>query len=341
MRSSVSVFFLSQPTELYLPIAVMAGQLVNCRAGDYHRRLIGRGNTLTGRAMLKKIVLAIGVCLVIILATYAALVTSNNIGAEPPDRAGIAASLEQSLSWIDANRDQLLRQNNPMLWWMIRRAAETSGDVRLQLIYRDYLNRFIRSQPYSPWRPLFDAGLVSLERSLTVEALPDYNQYIIYGLTCDQTLGQTHTIQQQMATGFCRRHHPISPACVTHQMMGLYFRQQSQCGDIDTLERQMGDLQDRVVSQLTWDPRVVDIYLQRVLMLVQTGAGIRVEARWLQRILNAQLPDGSWSDFSPAIPLGGGRAIGFDARGFAVSQTTGGFHTTAQGALLMSLLLAQ
>ncbi|MGD8843757.1 MAG: hypothetical protein PVJ83_09815, partial [Gammaproteobacteria bacterium] len=104
-----------------------------------------------------------------------------------------------------------------------------------------------------------------------------------------------------------------------------------------TLKNSIESLQKRLHTQLSLDPRVVDVYMQRVLMLVESGAAASVKPVWLQRLIDAQQPDGGWSSFMPLIPVGGGRYIGTQ-RLLTISTPKSDFHMTAQGVLLFALL---
>jgi hypothetical protein len=103
--------------------------------------------------------------------------------------------------------------------------------------------------------------------------------------------------------------------------------------------RGVAALQSRIVGQLTWDPRVVDVYVQRVLMLVESGAVERVKPVWLQRVLAAQQPDGGWAGVDPLLELGSEFSLGLGPRGFTLSPPRSDFHASAQGLLLLSLLV--
>lgn len=70
--------------------------------------------------------------------------------------------------------------------------------------------------------------------------------------------------------------------------------QRNGCGDAAGLQQLPGFLQDRIEREVTWDSRVTDAYLQRVLMLLESGAADRVEPVWVARILDAQNADGGW-----------------------------------------------
>jgi hypothetical protein len=83
---------------------------------------------------------------------------------------------------------------------------------------------------------------------------------------------------------------------------------------------------------------VVDVYLQRVLMLAESGDARSIKPIWLQNVIEAQRPDGGWSGVDPLLPLGAGRYLGFDGRGFTLRRPVSDFHATAQGVLLFSIL---
>lgn len=105
------------------------------------------------------------------------------------------------------------------------------------------------------------------------------------------------------------------------------------------VESHLAVLRDRVLTQLTWDFRVVDVYMQRVLMLVDTGAIDQVKPVWIRRVVDAQDNEGGWSGFQPLVPMWGEVSMGFSARVLGVQGNKANFHATAQGVLLISLLL--
>jgi hypothetical protein len=120
-------------------------------------------------------------------------------------------------------------------------------------------------------------------------------------------------------------------------MMGYRIAQRNGCGIAD-LDAKIAVLQKTMGMQLRYDPRVVDVYIQRVLMLVDSGAMDRINPRWVERVIAAQQADGGWSDIQPLIPVGGGKYLGFNSKAVTVGVPISNFHTTAQGVLLMSLL---
>jgi hypothetical protein len=150
-------------------------------------------------------------------------------------------------------------------------------------------------------------------------------------------LGADPVVLEQFSSSYCDRH-VFSPACATHQLMGLRFAQRSQCTAPSDLNETIQDLQRKIRNQAQYDFRNVDVSLQRVLVLVESGAMPLIQPVWLNRILAAQRGDGGWSGFEELSPPVGGLALGFGPRGIGLGRSESNFHATAQGVLLMALL---
>jgi len=287
----------------------------------------------------KGIVIALcGLLLCLLLGTGGA-VWWNNRAVAAPDPLKVGASLERGIAWLDGHGDQILRDGNSMLWWMVREAARRTDDSRLAQLFARYEAQYL-DHGGNLWTHLFDEGSTEPIRYMEVEQLPYYNQYFLYALTCDKLLGAEELIQRQNQADFCDHgRYRLMPACVTHQLMGLRFLQRRQCGDQEAVAVAVAALQDKIVHQLTWDVRVVDVYIQRVLMLVDSGAADRVKPIWLRRVLDAQLSDGGWSGTRPIVRLGLSAPLCFTQGGIAFRVPQSNFHATAQGVLLTSLLL--
>ena len=122
--------------------------------------------------------------------------------------------------------------------------------------------------------------------------------------------------------------------------MGINFLRQQACNDVDAdaIDTVVLRLQQDIAWQLTWDIRVVDIYLQRVMMLAITGAHDKIKPIWTQQILDHQLEDGSWANFVPLIPVGNGQSLGYSPQILSLGSATSSFHVTAQGVYLLTLI---
>ena len=68
--------------------------------------------------------------------------------------------------------------------------------------------------------------------------------------------------------------------------------QNKNCGEQKLNNQLPQQLSEIIEKQLTWDPRVGDVYIQRALMLVESGYEEKVKPVWIHNILNEQLEDG-------------------------------------------------
>ena len=285
--------------------------------------------------MIKKIGLLLLLSIGTLLAAGTFLIYANNRSVVPPSEEELKTSLEESIQWLLKNRDYILTQQNSILWWMLEESGKLTNDPRLQKLTADYVKTL---HVFSPWQHFFNPNSLAPVRQEQLEALPDYNIHFLYGLTCNQDLGELAIVQQQNQPDFCRETHPISPACLTHQLMGSRFMQRRDYGNQKETSALIATIQDKIENQLTWDPRVVDVYIQRVLMLVDSGVAERVKPIWLRKVLEAQLSDGGWGGFQPLIPLGGSRYWGFSQKLAGVGRPKSNLHATAQGVWLLSIL---
>jgi len=286
---------------------------------------------------MRKLLRGIGFITALLVLLYGYLVWKNNASVTAPEPAELEATLENAIQWMEQNRDSVLTVGNPMLWYMIQQAADVSGDRRLQRLFTDYEQRYLKERHDNLWRPLFYPGTWVPVHFKDIASYSYYNWHLMYAIICDSELGKVPEIAAQNDPAFCDRH-PLRPACATHQLMGRRLMQRNKCGDADQLADTVKQLQQRIRRQLLLDIRVVDVYMQRVLMLADSGASNLIKPFWIRNLINAQQANGSWSEFAPLVPLGGGRYLGYGQKFFAVKRPGSSFHMTAQGVLLFALL---
>jgi hypothetical protein len=80
---------------------------------------------------------------------------------------------------------------------------------------------------------------------------------------------------------------------------------------------------------------VLDVYLQRALMLAESGNAHCIKPVWLQTVIKAQRPDGGWSGIDPLLPVGNGRYPEFGGRAFTTRHPASEFHATAPGRVVI------
>ncbi|HEY3699629.1 MAG TPA: hypothetical protein VGK97_09885 [Spongiibacteraceae bacterium] len=288
---------------------------------------------------MKKLMQTLLFLILIVFCVYGYFFYQNNRDTSALNTEQIAQSYERGVTWLLSHRDEILRDGNPMLWWMLGESARISGDERVAALYDEFRQNYDRYAADSIWQVFFSPAKYR-GASFPAEAyqpLVEYQQYFLYTLTCSSQLEREPLIQAQNDPQFCwHGTRMIRPACATHQLMGYRMAQRNNC-TIENLDKKIGVLQKTIERQLRYDPRVVDVYVQRVLMLVESDAQQRLKPRWLQRVLQAQLEDGGWSSMQP-IALVGGKQLVFDSKAVTIATPRSDFHATAQGVLLMSLL---
>lgn len=284
-----------------------------------------------------------GLALLSIVATvfFSWQVWQNNRETEDVSNESIKLHFDRSVSWLDANYTSIENTDNPILWWMIKQAASISRDQVLENIYSAYKKDHLDSRPPNLSTPMFDKFYRPNVPDIgAFSKLADYQTFFFYALSCDADLGSEPVIQKQLSADFCSLHY-LHPRCVTHQLMGLRFMQRYQCGYDDTVNTTINALSDIVADELSWDFRVGDAYIQRVLMLLDTGNREKIKPVWIRNILHAQNEDGSWDDLDPVLSLGNGYILGFTSMLPKVKKPEADFHATAQAIWLLSMLIKE
>jgi len=129
--------------------------------------------------LLKRTLAALGGLLLCLVVVAGVAVWWNNRAVPAPDEAALAASLERRIAWLDTGAGEILREPNPMLWWMVREAARRTDDSRLSQLFARYEGQYL-THGGNMWAHLFDEGSTAPIRYMEVERLPYYNQYFLY-----------------------------------------------------------------------------------------------------------------------------------------------------------------
>ena len=273
---------------------------------------------------------------VLIALGYGALLWQHNRTQPEPLREQYHAAWLHTLDWLETNRVDVLSQKNPALWWMLQESQAILPEPRLAALLADFdATRVFRN---SIWGGFFDTAPRRLSPMTNFEDLISYQRFFAYAFSCDQDLGAKDEIRQQLEVDYCPVvRHWVTP-CVTHQLMAVRFLVKRHCGDATRLAKLSSALLDTIERELRLDPRLGDLYLQRLLMLAESGQIDRIHPVWRQQLLVAQHPDGGFGDFQPLIPLPGGRALGLHNYVSGTGVAHSNFHATAQAVWLLSLL---
>ena len=290
---------------------------------------------------MKKIFIIFLLIASVLTITFFWQVWQNNREIQVVPVSEIEHAFINSINWLDTNYANIENTENPILWWMIKQAALASNNDSLNRIYNKYKKGHLDIAPPNLSTPMFDKFYRPRVPDISLLSnLYDYQIFFFYALSCDNDLSSEPLIQRQLKPEFCSLHY-LHPRCITHQLMGLRFMQRYQCGYEDVVTSTINELQQTVTSELTWDFRVGDAYIQRVLMLVDTGAYSMVKPIWLKNILNAQNTDGGWDDLHPILNVGDGKIFAHTSMLPTIKKPRADFHTTAQAIWLLSMLLKE
>jgi hypothetical protein len=268
----------------------------------------------------------------------------NNEETNPASQSALSESRDRAIGWVRAHEAEALAAENPALWWMIKESATLSKDAYLASLFDRYYQRYLAHNPGNVWHHLFDDDSNRPIPIADIEGWPDYNLLFLYGLSCQSDLRADPRVKQLLNGRACATvgspDYFRDPACITHQLMGIRFIQKHRCENSERIGQLASMLVDRTVLDEAWDFRVVDFYLQRVLMLAESQAVGKINLRWIARILVAQRSDGGWDDFDELLRFDDDKSIGWSGRGIRLRKPESNFHTTAQGLYLMTLLSA-
>lgn len=295
----------------------------------------------TQLGQLKRLLQVVSGLLVLMVLSYGLVVVVVNHARPMPPRDAVRDGRLSATAWLIGHRDEVLSDDNAMLWSMVARSAELTKDPALKDMVEDYLDRYMLPNINSPYRQLFGLPYQPMHwEPETLQAMQDYHVFLLFALTCAPELSALERVAAQQAAEFCPENQPLRPACATHQLMGLRLAAKFGCLPPGEPTAVKNALLDRIERQLYWDVRLVDTYIQRTLMLTEERGPSGAGSPALNNVLSMRMPDGGWSRSQPIVPLGSGKWFGVKEGGFGFLEKRGEFHSTAQALLLLSLVEA-
>jgi hypothetical protein len=277
----------------------------------------------------------------LVVGVYGVAVLAVNYPRPAPTPTAVSKARIGAADWLLGHREEVLGEDNAILWSMVARSAALTRDPALRALVDDYLQRYMVPRTGDPQRQLFGLSYRPLSLGMEgLESIQDYQLFHLYALTCDPRLSALARVTAQQDPAFCPASQPLRPACTTHQLMGLRLAEEYGCMSRDATAATKVLLLDRIERQLYWDVRLVDTYIQRALMLTEERGPSGAGAPALQNILRMQVADGGWSRSQAILPLGGGKWFGITEGGLGIVEKRGQFHATAQVLLLYSLVEA-
>jgi len=229
----------------------------------------------------------------IVVVVFGLLVLNNNFSLFRPSRATFDAQLDRALdsaiNWINANRE--VSERNPSIMYMLADMEIMSGDPRLKSLLEDYRKRM--ASPQSKY-DYFWARIVDSSGPLPVLTVQDL-QWIGFEAQWDafaiapSRVELPEALQQDL----------FSPTryywgARQHQILALLMYRHFN-GSSPELDQTINYLAEKIARDQHYDFRVTDSYDQRVAFVLAAERPDLIRSRWVERVLDYQNPDGSWS----------------------------------------------
>jgi hypothetical protein len=294
----------------------------------------------------------VSACLLIALLAWGVITACANRSVPEPTVAEKQLAYERAKAWIRQNESAVLNEGNVALWWFLSATADVMDDAYLHELVKRYIDdHYAEGSPSLVWLRMVAPQVPAWTQGYDSSELVPYQKFFLHAINCQPVSmvgGDTSIfLRQNMCSPQVSKVLLGEAACTTHHLMGIHLYKRSRCEAPVGLPELESQLFDDVQTQLTWDPRVRDAYVQRVLVLQWFGRSHQVKPVWLRRVMSAQLADGgwAWSAPMPEVPsLLQGWSFGRFWRGVVLQQPlddlyVSDFHPTAQGLLLMALSL--
>jgi hypothetical protein len=246
----------------------------------------GRTHRLWIWARRALFVLAIGLALAVLNNNYSPRHTSRQAFELRMDRA-----IDNASNWMAANTEAFV--HNSAMMFMVADMERRSGDHRLQAILDDYRKNPYLVNPFQPldrvWRRVVDPH-APVPRILLDDSggrVPEVS-WDAYAMAPDRVeLSEADRANMFSPTKYWwgSRH---------HQLLALEIYRDFG-GDADGLGGTINHLAEKIASEAHWDFRVTDTYIQRSAFILGANRPDLVRRRWIERILDQQHSDGSWS----------------------------------------------
>jgi len=285
--------------------------------------------------------------LIITAVTWLAYCEYTNSRAVPqPTVTELREHLARANGWIFAHSAQVSTENNTMLWVFLWKAAQLDHDERLLAMANEFRARYTQGTLTQFFFDSSGSEQFAHKRVVLGPGWPDFQRLFVYGSTCNESVREDPDVQALLKPSGCDPHLMWlrSPWCHTHQLMGLLFVQKNHCEPSVETDQTIKAVQSAILAELRTDFRVEDAYLQKVMMLLESGRRQDIKPIWIRRILDAQRPDGGWDGTDVEAHLPGGKVLEWEGGRlypFIKSQPHTNLHATAQGIYLLAMLSSQ
>jgi hypothetical protein len=202
--------------------------------------------------------------------------------------AQLDASLDRAIVWIAANPELSLK--NPSVMYMIADMAKMSGDPRLEALLDAY-----REKLQHP-TDIFD--LIWIRIPDRNHPMPLISSARLRGEAYERIWDAYAVAAGNLQISNADHADMFSPTKYVwgvrqHQLLALVMYRDFNGSD-HRLDSTINYLSEKIARDAHYDFRVSDSYIQRTTFVLAAGRPDLIRRRWVERILDNQMPDGSW-----------------------------------------------
>lgn len=298
--------------------------------GEEHKLSISKVDTVEKkRRILRKAVITILALIVLAGILYTGFLIYNNVSFynDASFAKQIDKAITQAENWVDEHRIHILTKKNTALLTMLREC----NDVKSQPIFEDIVKTFLNLPHYGGrcWKreidPNWPTNEYEVNKIFEEETVIDY-KWLMYAIAPDQVRTTPEKIHLFEPDRWQRRQ-------LTHQLFALTALRNRK-GANEELDKLIEHLCSRLSLELVFDVAVVDIYIQKVAFVLNAGFPKKIRRRWVERIIDNQLPDGGWNDRWFFLQSGRRPILGLE-------QPAGNQHATVQAVLVLYMIRYQ
>ena len=279
------------------------------------------------RTLVLRLLRWMAIAIVVFVLVVAVALFNNNFSLTHRSRAAfnaqVDADLDHAIGWIAAHPD--VSGTNPPLMYMVADIEKMTGDPRLRSVLeanKQTLNHRYAAAALTPFWIRFADPQAPLPFITSYELSKDGFDQRWFAYAIDPH--KAYLSEDDLANLFSLTKYDWGAR--HHQVLALIMYRDFN-GDSEKVDDTLRRLCEKEARDQRYDFRVTDAYVQRNAFMLAAGQSGLVRSRWVERILNNQMADGSWS----YSWYGWGRGI----MEFGVVYPG---HTTVQGAWALALL---
>jgi hypothetical protein len=197
-------------------------------------------------------------------------------------------AIDRATEWIRTNKREIASTKNVAMFMFLQDSHEIHPEPLLAELVENYLAGQITPEC---WRRVLDRDHpvddAALNRTIADEMMD--NRWMLYAIAPQKGRLDAEDLEGLFDPDRWSGRH------LTHQVMAL-IRLREDKASTAQCEQTIEKLCRRIASQLRLDIAVVDLYIQKIAVVLDAGHAELIGRRWVERVIENQAPDGGWND---------------------------------------------